>query len=221
MAKCNTCHITVRDNTQVCPLCRCVLQKDEISEIGYPNIIKKRHKLQVASRIYLFSALMVEAILIYLNLTYYPSFKWSVIPGCIMAYGYLTLSYLVYGTRSSYGFDILLAVVTLVASLDVCDKLLGGYGWSFNYVTPGLLMAANLLVLAQIIINKNGWQTYIIAQLGLFVISLVSIPLVFTGHVTQPLVSVIAIGLSIVLFVGTLIIGGARAKEELYRRFHF
>ena len=220
MGKCNYCHIEVTDNTEICPLCRQVLIKNTNRSTGYPNIIKKRKKLQLAARIYLFLAIVTEAVLIYLNARFYPQFKWSVIPGCLFACAYLTLYYLVNGTRKSYSMDIILGLIALVSIIDISDKLLGDLHWSVNYVQPGLVIAVNVLILIQIILRPHGWQSYIVSQLIVLIISLCAIPLVWAKEVTHPLVSVIAISTSVLFFVGTLIIGGSRSKEELYRRFH-
>lgn len=220
MAKCKNCHVDVYDDTNICPLCRCVLEKGSVGRMAYPNIIKRRRKLQLASRVYLFLALLVEAFLMYMNLTFYPQFLWSLIPGCLLACIYLTLYYFVNGTRLSYGADIVLALIALTVMLDILDKMLGDYGWSLNYVQPGLIIAANLIIFLLIIFHPHGWQSYVTSQLLLVIISLVAIPLALFKQVTQPLVSVIAIATSLILFAATFIIGGSRTKEELYRRFH-
>ena len=220
MNKCRNCHITVLDDTRVCPLCRCVLEKGEKGTMTYPNIVKKRRLLQLASRIYLFLALITEALLVYLNLSLHPEFLWCVIPGCLMACIYLTLYYFVDGTRSSYGADIVFAMIALVTMLDITDKMLGDYGWSFNFVQPSLVIAANVIIFLLILTHPHGWQSYVMAQLLLVIISLFSIPLMLFKQVTHPLVSAIAIGTSLLLFAATFILGGSRTKEELYRRFH-
>lgn len=220
MGKCNNCKITVTDETSICPLCRCVLEKEGEGVMKYPNIVKRRRKLQFVSRIYLMLALVVEALLIYLNLSLYPQFLWSVIPGCLMACVYLTLYYFVNGTRSSYGADIVLAMIALITMLDIMDKMLGDYGWSLNYVQPALIISANLIIFILILCHPHGWQSYVTSQLLLVIISLAAIPLFWAKQVTQPLVSILAIGISLFLFASTFILGGSRTKEELYRRFH-
>lgn len=221
MGKCLRCKIQVNDDTEICPLCRSVLEKGDLSVSVYPNIVKRRRKLLLASRIYLFSAILVEALCIYLNYTLYPAVKWSVIPGCVFACVYLTLNYFLYGKRFSYGMDIILGVAALIAIIDVSDKLLGDQRWSVNFVQPGIFMAVNVYLFVMILLNKRGWQSYITAEIVMVIISLIAIPLIVQGQITHPLVSVIAILLSIVCFVGTLILGGSRSKEELYRKFHF
>ena len=221
MGRCLNCKITVRDDTEVCPLCRCVLEKDNNSVNEYPNIVKKIRKLQLAARIYLLLALVTEALLIYFNYIYMPDYRWSVIPGCLFAIGYLTLYYLVYGTRLSYTMDLIIGIIAIFSLLDVLDRMLGNLRWSVNFVQPGLLIAANVFILINILVRRRGWQTYLTSQLILFIVSLIAIPLVLTDQVTQPLVSMIAIILSIVLFICYIILGGSRSKEELYRKFHF
>jgi len=221
MGKCLNCRITVTDNTEVCPLCRCVLEKDGVAKMQYPNIVKKIRKLQLASRIYLLLAIVIEALLFYINSKYDPEFKWSFIPGYLFAIGYITLYYLVYGTRLSYTMDLIIGIITVFSLLDILDSFLGNIGWSWNYVQPGLLIAANIFILINMLVRRRGWQTYLTPQLILFIVSLVAIPLILADMVTQPLVSMIAVILSIVLFLSYVILGGSRSKEELYRKFHF
>ena len=221
MGKCLNCKITVTDNTEVCPLCRCVLEKDGVAKMQYPNIVKKIRKLQLASRIYLLLAIVIEALLVYINLKYDPEFKWSFIVGYLFAIGYITLYYLVYGTRLSYTMDLIIGIIAIFSLLDILDSFLGNIGWAWNYVQPGLLIAANIFILINILVRRRGWQTYLTPQLILFIVSLVAIPLILTDTVTQPLVSMIAVILSIVLFLSYVILGGSRSKEELYRKFHF
>ena len=124
MGKCLNCKITVTDNTEVCPLCRCVLEKDGVAKMQYPNIVKKIRKLQLASRIYLLLAIVIEALLVYINLKYDPEYKWSFIVGYLFAIGYITLYYLVYGTRLSYTMDLIIGIIAIFSLLDILDSFL-------------------------------------------------------------------------------------------------
>ena len=42
----------------------------------------------------------------------------------------------------------------------------------------------------------------------------------FVGVITSPIMTQIAVGLSFFLFIGTVIIGDRKARQELKRRFH-
>ena len=58
-------------------------------------------RLALLSRIYLFVAILVEALLIYLNVLSDSEMFWSAIPGLAMLYGYLVLRYAILG-KSGY-----------------------------------------------------------------------------------------------------------------------
>ena len=77
MSKCKQCGVIVRDDTEVCPLCKCVLDTDTEAENKYPDIWAKNHVLKLIIRIYLFVAIVTESLLIYLNYIYFDGLYWS------------------------------------------------------------------------------------------------------------------------------------------------
>lgn len=220
MSRCKNCNLEVLDDTQVCPLCKSVLIKQGPAENKYPDIVEKLHKLQLVSRIYLFLAILAEGLLIYLNLKYSPTYFWSAIPGYLLLCGHLTLRYLLNGSRTSYSMDIVFAAAALIGLLDVADRILGNRGWAMNYVQPSVLIFFDVLILVLILCSPRTWQSYLVTQLMVLMMSLTAIPLILTGMVTKPLMSVVAILTSAGLVLGTMLIGGSRAREELKRRFH-
>ena len=86
MARCNQCKVEIRDNVSVCPLCGCVLDDVTEQKNRYPNIRHKDRKIDLVTRIYLFAALLVEALLVYLNFTNFHGIYWSAITGGAFAY---------------------------------------------------------------------------------------------------------------------------------------
>ena len=57
-------------------------------------------------------------------------------------------------------------------------------------------------------------------EIFMILVCLVGILLRALDVITNPIASVIALDCSILLFLGTFIIGGRRARMELKRRFH-
>jgi hypothetical protein len=57
-------------------------------------------------------------------------------------------------------------------------------------------------------------------QILTILMSLIPVILLAVGIVTFPYLALIAFGVSVFLFLGTLIMGDQRAKTELKRRFH-
>ena len=219
MSRCKQCNVEILDETERCPLCHSVLEKTVEVENMYPNVRTMTRRLALLSRIYLFVAILVEALLIYLNVLSDSGMFWSAIPGLAMLYGYLVLRYAILG-KSGYKGKII--VLTLIAILMVVaiDFVVGYRGWSVNYALPSAILLVDAGILILMCINRRNWQSYMMWQIFMILCSVVPLVLYAVGIVTAPLLALLAFAFSAALFLGTLIIGDRRARTELRRRFH-
>ena len=219
MSRCKQCNVEILDETERCPLCHSVLEKTVEVENMYPNVRTMTRRLALLSRIYLFVAILVEALLIYLNVLSDSEMFWSAIPGLAMLYGYLVLRYAILG-KSGYKGKII--VLTLIAILMVVaiDFVVGYRGWSVNYALPSAILLVDAGILILMCINRRNWQSYMMWQIFMILCSVVPLVLYAVGIVTAPLLALLAFAFSTALFLGTLIIGDRRASTELRRRFH-
>ena len=219
MSRCKQCNVEILDETERCPLCHSVLEKTVEVENMYPNVRTMTRRLALLSRIYLFVAILVEALLIYLNVLSDSEMIWSAIPGLAMLYGYLVLRYAILG-KSGYKGKII--VLTLIAILMVVaiDFVVGYRGWSVNYALPSAILLVDAGILILMCINRRNWQSYMMWQIFMILCSVVPLVLYAVGIVTAPLLALLAFAFSTALFLGTLIIGDRRARTELRRRFH-
>ena len=219
MSRCKQCNVEILDETERCPLCHSVLEKTVEVENMYPNVRTMTRRLALLSRIYLFVAILVEALLIYLNVLSDSEMFWSAIPGLAMLYGYLVLRYAILG-KSGYKGKII--VLTLIAILMVVaiDLVVGYRGWSVNYALPSAILLVDAGILILMCINRRNWQSYMMWQIFMILCSVVPLVLYAVGIVTAPLLALLAFAFSTALFLGTLIIGDRRARTELRRRFH-
>ena len=219
MSRCKECNVEILDETERCPLCHSVLEKTVEVENMYPNVRTMTRRLALLSRIYLFVAILVEALLIYLNVLSDSEMFWSAIPGLAMLYGYLVLRYAILG-KSGYKGKII--VLTLIAILMVVaiDFVVGYRGWSVNYALPSAILLVDAGILILMCINRRNWQSYMMWQIFMILCSVVPLVLYAVGIVTAPLFALLAFAFSAALFLGTLIIGDRRARTELRRRFH-
>lgn len=219
MSRCKQCNVEILDETERCPLCHSVLEKTVEVENMYPNVRTMTRRLALLSRIYLFVAILVEALLIYLNVLSDSEMFWSAIPGLAMLYGYLVLRYAILG-KSGYKGKII--VLTLIAILMVVaiDFVVGYRGWSVNYALPSAILLVDAGILILMCINRRNWQSYMMWQIFMILCSVVPLVLYVVGIVTAPLLALLAFAFSTALFLGTLIIGDRRARTELRRRFH-
>ena len=219
MSRCKQCNVEILDETERCPLCHSVLEKTVEVENMYPNVRTMTRRLALLSRSYLFVAILVEALLIYLNVLSDSEMFWSAIPGLAMLYGYLVLRYAILG-KSGYKGKII--VLTLIAILMVVaiDFVVGYRGWSVNYALPSAILLVDAGILILMCINRRNWQSYMMWQIFMILCSVVPLVLYAVGIVTAPLLALLAFAVSAALFLGTLIIGDRRARTELRRRFH-
>ena len=213
------CNIEVLDEAQHCPLCQSALEHTIEVENMYPDIRMRSRKLVMISRIYLFLAIVAEIVLV--NITLF--WDWSsivyLICGMALFFGYMVIRYAILGTSGYIAKTVVLTILAL-ALLVATDFVVGYNGWSVNYVLPSGILLMDAGILLFMVINRKNWQSYMMLESFMVLCSSVMLLLYLFGIVTNPLMSSVAFNVSVILFLGTVIIGGRRARVELKRRFH-
>ena len=220
MNRCQKCHVVILDDTDRCPLCQHVLQNDgNRQENSYPNAIAVTKRFRFLENLFLFLSIMAETLLLVINYNTNPLLPWSLVVGIILLYLNTVLRMTLVG-KSSLVFKILSLILLAVIMLPVIDYLTGYRGWSLDYVLPSGILVLDLVLFILILINRRGWQSYMMAELVTVLLSVVPIILRVTGIIQFPYLVWIAFAASVFLFLGTLILGDRRARTELKRRFH-
>ena len=220
MSKCRNCQIEILDQTEKCPFCHCVLEADgKEREPMYPDARVTVRKFRFLENLLLFLSIVAETVLITINYMTGMTFPWSLMVGLILFYANVVLRLAIIG-KSSYQFKTVCLVFVAIFVLLAMDYLTGYRGWALNFVYPSgiLLMDAGILIL--MIINHRNWQSYMMIQILTILMSLVSVIFLAVGVVSFTYLPLIALGVSVFIFLGTLILGDQRAKTELKRRFH-
>ena len=171
------------------------------------------------SRIYLFVAIVAEAVLVAVN--HYGDFEtaWSLVTGLIFFYGYLVVRFAILGKTGYIAKTIVLTLIAILILIAI-DFVSGYRGWSVRYVFPAAIILVDIGILVLMCVNRRNWQSYIMWQIFMILCSFVPIILYLTGIIYVPYLALAALGTSVFLFLGTLIIGDRRARVELKRRFH-
>lgn len=219
MSRCKQCNIEVLDETERCPLCHSVLEPTVEVENMYPDVRIKTRRMMLLSRIYLFVAIVTEAILMAVN--YYGTFEtaWSLVTGLFLFYGYLVIRFAILGKSGYIAKTIVLTLIAILALIAI-DFVSGYKGWSVRYVFPVAIIGIDAVIILLMIVNRRNWQSYIMWQIFMILCSFVPIILYFVGIIYVPYLALAALGTSVFLFLGTVIIGDRRARVELKRRFH-
>jgi hypothetical protein len=227
MGYCKTCKVKILDDTDRCPLCGSVLKNDgdETDLNGpisrtYPDIFAHKKKLNLTLRIVGFLAIAVSLVSIFLNYNLnggLKGFYWSLIVVGSLLYAFSILRLI--AIEAGYIRQMLSGTIGGVLLVVWIDVLTGFHRWSINFVLPGSMLLVDLAFIIFMIINRKNWSGYMLYQLFMIVIALIPLILILTHVVTHPIVSEIAILSAILVFLGTLILGGAAARTEIQRRF--
>ncbi|MCD8299668.1 MAG: DUF6320 domain-containing protein [Clostridiales bacterium] len=224
MGKCLNCGVYINDPVSICPLCKCIVEQEgEQDKMLYPFLDAEKviKKMQLALNFYLFGAIATELILLVIKLmTDAANFYWlMLLVGAFLVYGFITLKVSIQ-MHTGYRFKMFLQALLGWAVLFVIDLFSGWGGWSLNYIWPAVCILMDAAILVLMLVNSRNWQSYI--PLQLFIIAFCVLPFVLYhfGLVTNMLMGLIAMLVAILMFVGTMIVGGRRARTELYRRFH-
>lgn len=219
MSKCRQCKVEILDETERCPLCGSVLEHTFEVENMYPNVTLQTRKWVFLSKVYLFGAILLEVILFGIN--YIDKYKigWSLVAGLLLLYGYLVIQLAILG-RAGHKLKIVLLAAIAIVMMILSDFLIGYHGWSVNYALPSCVIILDIGIEALMLFNRRNWQSYIMWQILMLLVSGGMILLFVFGIIIDPYLMGVAVLFSVFLFLGTLIFGDRRARVEVYRRFH-
>lgn len=219
MSRCRNCNVEILDESEFCPLCHSVLEQTEELENMYPDARHKTQKLLFACRLYLFCALVIEFLLLMIDFNSEAQVHWSILVGLGLLYIYTVLRYAVLG-KSGYRAKTIVLVLLAVLLTVAVDFITGYRGWSVDYVASGGILLMDVTIISLMIFNRRNWQSYMMWQLSTIFLSLIPAALYLAGIESNAYMAFLSLVVSVFLFLGTLMIGGRRASQELYRRFH-
>ena len=219
MSKCRNCNVEILDETEFCPLCHSVLEQTEELENMYPDARLKTQKMKFVTRLYLFCALVLEFLLVVIDFSSESQIHWSILAGLGLLYVYMVLRYAVVG-KSGYRAKTIVLVLLAILFLVAVDFITGYRGWAVDYVVSGGIILVDAAIIGLMIWNRRNWQSYLMWQISMVLFSIVPVILYAAGIERNFIMALLPLIVSVFLFLGTMILGGRRASQELYRRFH-
>lgn len=185
----------------------------------YPDVKGVSRKYRLLENIILFLSIVGQIVLTTVDYMTDQGINWSFIVLLVVIYANVTLRLAIVG-RNGYIFKIVSTFVFTVLFLEGIDLLTGASGWALTFVFPSAILAMVLATIILMIVNIRNWQSYMMMQLFLVLMSMIAMILVAVKVIWFPYLAMGAMGASLFLFLGTLIIGDKRARTELKRRFH-
>ena len=156
----------------------------------YPKKINA-NKSEIITKIMLAISLAIAIILTIINKLTTPNVPWAALANCGIIYIWVIVVYSIHRNVNIAGHVL---VQTIAVSL--------------------------LTIFIDYRIGFRGWLRYAIYQLFILIISILPAILIGERIVTQPVMSFIAIGISILNFIITIILSAKDLKEAIKRKFH-
>jgi len=216
------CKVEILDKTDKCPLCNHVLEWDgsERDDL-YPNARIQRRKYQFLENVFLFASIVLWIVIFAIDYITDPNNLWSFTVGLVILFANVLLRLTILG-KSPYMAKIIWTIIIGMAFLIEADFLTGNNGWGVNFAMPTALLIWDIaIVILMLFVNRRNWQSYIIDQLTALLASVVMLVLMLMKVITFPYYAFGVQVITILLFIGTLILGDRKAREELKRRFHW
>ena len=168
MSKCKVCHVEIKDESSICPLCHNVIEQNENSENVYPDVRVFTRKMRMVSNVFLLFMIVIAAVVTYINYEFTKGIWWSFIVDAALLYVYLILRFLVLG-NSGYRTKMIWMPLISIMYLILVDWVTGYRGWALNFVLPGGILLLDLGILVLMFVNFRNWQSYLPLQLWMMV----------------------------------------------------
>ena len=130
-----------------------------------------------------------------------------IIGGLVLLFGYIVIRYAILGTSGYIAKTVVLTIIAVIMLVAV-DFSVGYNGWSVNYAFPSGILLIDVGIVVCMSINRKNWQSYLMVQIFMVLCSVVAIILSLVQIITDSMLSVVALNVSVILLLGTLIIGG-------------
>ena len=184
----------------------------------YPQKLnsKKSDKLIYAL---LISSVIVAIILTIINKLTNPAIPWAALSNIGIIYIWITVIYSIKRGTNIAGHVLIQTIIISAVTLYI-DERLGFKGWSVHISIPIVLIIANITMLVLTIVSYKKYIKYAIYQLMIVLISMVPIIFIIKKMLEPQLLYKIAIAISILNFILTLVLSYKELKEAVVRKFH-
>lgn len=221
MQYCNHCKVSIRINSEVCPLCGNILPSpldEENGEEIFPKV-SPFFKKNLTIKIMIFLTVVSIVVSFAVDMIFPSKINWPILFLLALASAWLSLFFIL-RKRDNISKKIMWQVIIVSLLSLFWDWKIGWYGWSIDFVIPITYIVAMVVMYITSKIMRLSTSHYITYGLlgSLFGI----IPLLFIlfkwNKVRYP--SIICVAISIIFLSAMIIFHGSDIKLELRKRTH-
>ena len=184
----------------------------------YPQKLSSK-KNNLIIKILLGVSLLIAIILIIINKLTTPEIHWAALVNAGIIYTWITVIYSI-NKRTNIAGHVMIQAIAISLLTTYIDYKLGFKGWSLEISIPIIIMIANITMLILTIISHRKYVRYAIYQLVICIYSLLPFYFMQEHLIQHYILSYVAIGISIINFILTIILSARDVKEAIIRKFH-
>ena len=184
----------------------------------YPQKLSNK-KNNLIIKLGLLIAILIIILLSIINIFTSPEIPWAAIANGGIIY---ILAILFYSIKKKINIagHVLLHGVAFSSMAVYIDYLFGFKAWSINIIIPIIIIVSNIAMFILTIICHKQFIKYAIYQLLIVVFSIIPIILIAEGLIQNRILSIIAIIISVINFIVSLVWCTKDIKETVIRKFH-
>jgi len=184
----------------------------------YPQKISSRKTDLIINLLLIFS-IFIGLILILINKLTTPNLHWAAIANCGIIYMWITVMYAIKRRNNIAGHVLIQTILITIVTIYI-DNATGFKGWSIYLANPIILFVANLTMLILTAISYEKYIKYAIYQLIIVLLSLIPLWLIM-GHIIElKILNRIAVEISILNLIVSLILCSKDIKDAIIRKLH-
>ena len=184
----------------------------------YPKKINASNG-EIIIKIFLSVSIAIAIILTIINKLTTPNVPWAALANSGIIYIWIVVIYSIHRNVNIAG-HVLLQTIAISLLTVYIDYRLGFHGWSLSLSIPIILIVANLTMLILTIVSYKKYLRYAIYQLFILLFSILPAILIGEKIVTDPIMGIIASGVSLLNLIITIILSAKDLKEAIKRKFH-
>lgn len=184
----------------------------------YPQKISNRKSEKLVNSL-IISSIIIAIVLVFINKITSPNIPWAAIANTGIIYIWVTTIYSI-KRNTNIASHALLQMLAISFVILYIDNRLGFSGWSIYIGMPIILMIANVTMLILQIVSYKNYIKYAIYQLMIVLISFLQIGPILMGAMEFRILNKVAIGISLLNFVISLVLSYKDFYKVLVCKFH-
>lgn len=184
----------------------------------YPQKLSSK-KTNILLKVMLAISLVIAGILVLINKLTSPGVHWAALSNAGIIYIWITVLYSL-NKNINIAAHVMIQTIAISILTVFIDYRIGFSGWSLELSIPIILIIANITMFILTIVSHRKYIRYAIYQLIICIFSLLPPYFIYKHMVSNVVLCYVAIGISILNFLITIILCARDVKEAIIRKFH-